>query len=139
MVTLTVFCGASSGNSPAFLAVAQQVGRAFAQANCTLVYGGGQLGLMGAVSEACLLAGGSIHGVIPSAFLKKTTSPPDDRLHAAAGGHTESFPIGERSLQTEVKSMHDRKKIMADLSDGFVALPGGFGTLEEVFEVSSSI
>ena len=117
MKRLCVFCGAAVGLKPIFLEQAQLVGRVLAQRGIGLVYGGGRVGLMGAVADAALAAGGSVVGVIPEAMC---TVELDHK------GLTE---------QHVVKSMHERKALMAQLSDGFIALPGGIGTLEEFFEV----
>lgn len=114
---ICVFCGSSKGTDPAHLAAAQEVGREFAQRGIALVYGGGNVGLMGALADAALAAGGHVIGVIPEALLAKE--------------------VGHRGLPDlrVVKTMHERKALMAELSDGFIALPGGFGTFEEFFEV----
>ena len=117
MDRLCVFCGSSSGHEPAYGALAAQLGRALAQRRIGLVYGGGRVGLMGALADAALAAGGEVIGVIPKALL--------DREH----GHR-----GLTQLRV-VDSMHERKALMVELADGFVALPGGIGTLEELFEV----
>ena len=111
-----VFCGSSAGTNPVYLAAATELGTALAQAGIELVYGGGHVGLMGAVADAVLAAGGTAIGVIPKA------------LAAREVAHT-----GLTKLHV-VESMHDRKALMAELSDGFVALPGGFGTFEEFCE-----
>lgn len=117
MNAITVFCGASAGNNVTHQELARDMGRIIAQRGLTLVYGGGRVGLMGIVADAALEAGGQVIGVIPK-FLA-------DREVA----HT-------RLSQTHfVSSMHERKALMADLSDGFVAMPGGFGTLDELCEV----
>jgi uncharacterized protein (TIGR00730 family) len=112
-----LFCGSSKGNQPAYLAAAQEIGRELAHRGIVLVYGGGNIGLMGALAEAALAAGGQVIGVIPEALLAKE--------------------VGHRGLPDlrVVKTMHERKALMAELSDGFIALPGGFGTFEEFFEV----
>jgi uncharacterized protein (TIGR00730 family) len=112
-----VFCGSSKGNQPAYLAAAQEIGRELAHRGIGLVYGGGNIGLMGALADAALAAGGHVIGVIPEALLAKE--------------------VGHRGLPDLriVKTMHERKALMAELSDGFIALPGGFGTFEEFFEV----
>ncbi len=112
-----VFCGSSRGNQTAYLAAAKEVGRVLAQHDIGLVYGGGNIGLMGALADAALAAGGHVIGVIPEALLAKE--------------------VGHRGLPDlrVVKTMHERKALMAELSDGFIALPGGFGTFEEFFEV----
>jgi uncharacterized protein (TIGR00730 family) len=112
-----VFCGSNPGHAPAYRSIAARLGRTLARRGITLVYGGGRVGLMGAVADAALEAGGDVIGVIPQALLDRE--------------------IGHRGL-TELRivgSMHERKASMAELADGFVALPGGIGTLEELFEV----
>jgi uncharacterized protein (TIGR00730 family) len=114
---LCVFCGACDGARPAYRQAADSVGRALAKYNITLVYGGGSLGLMGGVADGALASGGKVVGVITKL------------LH--------SREVAHRNL-TElrvVESMHDRKRMMADLSGGFIVLPGGFGTLDELFEI----
>ncbi len=116
MKSICIFCGARTGNDPAFGIVAEETGRAIAKAGLTLVYGGGRVGLMGITADAALAAGGKVIGIIPQFLADKE--------------------VEHRNL-TEVhivQSMHERKTMMADLSDGFVALPGGAGTLEEIFE-----
>jgi uncharacterized protein (TIGR00730 family) len=117
MHRLCVFCGSSPGHDPAYSALAAQFGRTLAQRRIGVVYGGGRVGLMGALADAALAAGGEVVGVIPQMLL--------DREH----GHR-----GLTQLRV-VDSMHARKALMAELADGFVALPGGIGTLEEIFEV----
>ena len=114
---LCVFCGSAPGNQPEYLAAAQQLGTALAKAGIGLVYGGAQVGLMGAVADAALAAGGEVIGVIPRHLVERE--------------------LAHEGLTTlhEVGSMHERKAMMADLSDGFIALPGGVGTFEELFEV----
>lgn len=114
---MCVFCGSSSGNDPAFVDAATRFGTAVAAAGTGLVYGGGTVGLMGVVADACLAAGGDVHGVIPTGLFSKEI------------GHT-----GLTELH-EVSSMHERKQLMYEMADGFVALPGGLGTLEELAEV----
>jgi uncharacterized protein (TIGR00730 family) len=114
---ICVFCGASSGNRPAYVAAAKRVGRELAERGIGLVYGGGNIGLMGTLADACLEAGGYVIGVIPQALVAKEVA--HKRL----------------SDLRIVASMHERKAMMAELSDAFVAMPGGFGTFEEWFEV----
>ncbi len=114
---IAVFCGSSEGHNPEFVQGAQRVGRLLADAGIGLVYGGSQRGVMGAVANGALKAGGEVIGVIPS-FLKTK--------EIAHEGLTEMI---------EVDTMHERKHCMNELSDGFVALPGGFGTMEELMEV----
>ncbi|PAU86569.1 TIGR00730 family Rossman fold protein [Pseudomonas sp. WN033] len=114
---ICVFCGSSSGNRPDYLEAANQLGTALAKAGIGLVYGGAQVGLMGEVANAALAAGGEVIGVIPKALVDR---------ELAHEGLTELKVVG---------SMHERKAMMAELSDGFIALPGGVGTFEELFEV----
>lgn len=116
MRRLCVFCGSRMGASPAFEAAAIATGRALAKRNIGLVYGGGSVGLMGKLADACLEAGGEAIGVIP------------DGLFAKEVAHT-----GLTRLE-RTDGMHPRKMRMAELSDGFLVLPGGVGTLEEMFE-----
>ncbi len=112
-----MFCGSRSGTEPAYEEAARATGRTLADRGITLVYGGGHVGLMGVVADAALGAGGEVVGVIPRALLER---------EIAHTGLTD---------QRVVDSMHERKALMSDLSEGFVALPGGTGTLEEFFEV----
>ena len=114
---LCVFCGARTGHRPVFAEVAAQLGRTLAERDIELVYGGGNIGLMGVVADACMAAGGRAIGVIPRALL--------------------DWEVGHHGLTRleVVDSMHTRKARMAELADGFIALPGGLGTLEELFEV----
>ncbi|MDR3614008.1 MAG: TIGR00730 family Rossman fold protein [Candidatus Obscuribacterales bacterium] len=114
---LCVFCGSSPGAKPEYVAAATAVGTYMAKKGIGLVYGGGRVGLMGAVADAALAAGGEVLGVIPQALFEKEIAHP---------GLTQLCVVG---------SMHERKAHMADLSDAFMALPGGFGTFEELFEV----
>ncbi|KJK09091.1 MULTISPECIES: TIGR00730 family Rossman fold protein [Pseudomonas] len=115
--SVCVFCGASAGVNPAYREAAIALGQTIAQRGLTLVYGGGAVGLMGIVADAAMAAGGEVIGIIPEA------------LKNAEVGHT-----GLTRLEV-VDGMHARKARMAELSDAFVALPGGLGTLEELFEV----
>jgi hypothetical protein len=117
MRAVGVFCGSSAGVDPAYTTAARQLGELLAQQNITLVYGGAQVGLMGSVADAALAAGGRVIGVIPRLLMKKEV------------GHT-----GLTDLRV-VQTMAERKEVMMDLSDAFVALPGGIGTLDELFEV----
>jgi uncharacterized protein (TIGR00730 family) len=113
---LCVFCGSSPGSDLSYVESAHALGRTMAEAAIGLVYGGASVGLMGAVADAALEAGGEVIGVIPRALVEK-----------------EIAHSGLADLRV-VTSMHERKALMAELSDGFVALPGGVGTLEELFE-----
>lgn len=117
MRAICVFCGSSSGQGDGYLAMARAVGGLIARRGLTLVYGGGSIGLMGAVADAALAEGGRVVGVIPRALWE--------------------MEVGHHGLSDlhVVDSMHDRKAMMADLSDGFLVLPGGIGTMEEFFEV----
>ena len=114
---LCIYCGSSHGHDPAYAAAANTLGRQMAALGIRLVYGGGHVGLMGVVADAVLDAGGQVTGVIPQALMDSE--------------------VGHRKV-TElliVQDMHERKAKMAELADGFIALPGGIGTLEELFEV----
>jgi uncharacterized protein (TIGR00730 family) len=117
MKSVAVYCGSSSGNQEIYTQQAQEMGRELAQRGLTLVYGGGCVGLMGTIADAVLAAGGQVIGVIPGFLADK---------ELAHTGCTELHIV---------ETMHQRKLLMADLADGFVAMPGGFGTLEELFEV----
>ncbi len=117
MRRICVFCGSSPGADPAFAAGAAALGRAIAAAGLGLVYGGASVGLMGIVADAALAAGGEVIGVLPEALRARELAHPGlTALHITP-------------------SMHARKALMADLADGFVALPGGIGTFEELFEI----
>ena len=119
MKTVCVFCGSRDGVRPSYRAMAKLMGSTLARRRLGLVYGGGRVGLMGALADAALAEGGEVIGVIPKALVEK---------EVAHTGLSKLYVVG---------SMHERKKLMADLSDGFVALPGGYGTLEEFLEVLS--
>jgi uncharacterized protein (TIGR00730 family) len=116
---ICIFCGSSIGRDPAYAKAAHQTGRLLAERGIALVYGGGGTGMMGAVADGCLEAGGQVVGVIPHALRTK------ELAHA---GVTEMIVV---------ESMHERKARMADLADAFVALPGGLGTLEEICEIAT--
>ena len=117
MKRICIFCGSSSGNRTEYTAAAHAMGHALAARKIGLVFGGGGVGLMGAVADACLAAGGDVTGVIPRGLATK------ELAHARL-----------TDLRV-VETMHDRKALMAELADAFIALPGGFGTFEEFFEV----
>jgi uncharacterized protein (TIGR00730 family) len=112
-----VYCGSSPGHDPAYRRAAREMGEELVARDLGLVFGGGSVGLMGTVADAVMDGGGEAVGVIPEALEAK---------EVAHGGLTELAVVG---------SMHERKQRMVELSDGFVALPGGLGTLEELFEV----
>jgi uncharacterized protein (TIGR00730 family) len=116
-VRLCVFCGSSAGRHPGFTNAAQLLATELARRDIEIVYGGGNVGLMGVVADAALAAGGRVTGVIPHGLVSRELAHPNlTAMHV-------------------VNSMHERKAMMAELSDGFLALPGGFGTLEEFCEV----
>lgn len=112
-----VFCGSASGSRPGYAGAARELGTRLAHRGIGLVYGGAAVGLMGTVADAALAAGGEVIGVIPGALVDREIAHP---------GLSELHVVG---------SMHERKALMAELSGAFVALPGGLGTLEELFEV----
>jgi hypothetical protein len=116
MRRICVFCGSSSGNRPEYRAAAEELGAELVRRKIGLVYGGGNVGLMGLIADAVLRADGEVQGVIPE--------------------HLMGREVGHKGLTKlhVVRSMHERKALMTDLSDAFVALPGGFGTLEEFCE-----
>jgi uncharacterized protein (TIGR00730 family) len=118
MRRICVFCGASPGRDPAHAAFARRVGAELARRGIGLVYGGGRVGLMGAVADGALEAGGEVDGVIPRHLVDRELAHPGVRLHV-------------------VGTLHERKARMAELADGFIALAGGLGTLEELAEVLS--
>jgi uncharacterized protein (TIGR00730 family) len=117
MNRLCVYCGSNFGSEPSYREAAQELARLLAARGIGIVYGGGDVGLMGAVADAAMAAGGAVTGVIPQALMDR---------EVGHRGLTELHVVG---------SMHERKMKMADLSDAFVALPGGIGTLEEIIEV----
>lgn len=114
--SIAIFCGSAIGTDSIFLDTAQKMGQTIAEQGKTLVYGGGRSGLMGVVADSALQAGGKVIGVIPNALVDRELAHPHlTELHV-------------------VKNMHERKTKMSELSDAFIALPGGAGTLEEIFE-----
>jgi len=117
MKSVTVFCGSSSGTDPIYRSQAAMLGATLAQQNIRVIYGGAKVGLMGSIADAALSEGGQVVGVIPR-FLRSK--------EIAHEGLTELIMV---------ESMHERKTKMHELSDGMIALPGGFGTLEELFEM----
>jgi uncharacterized protein (TIGR00730 family) len=117
MKRIAVFCGSNKGARPAYTEAATRLGELLARKNIELVYGGGMVGLMGAVADAALKNGGHVIGVIPQSLVIKEV-------------------VHERLPDLRVvKNMHERKALIAELSDGFIALPGGYGTMEEFCEV----
>ena len=117
MKSIAVYCGSSAGTNPLYVAQAQALGAAMVAHGLTLVYGGGRVGLMGTIADAVLAHGGKVIGVIPDFLADK-----------------ELAHLGCTELHV-VKSMHERKLLMADRADAFVAMPGGYGTMEELFEM----
>ena len=117
MKSVAVYCGSSAGTNPLYVAQAQALGAALVAQGLTLVYGGGRVGLMGAIADAVLAHGGQVVGIIPD-FL--------DAKELSHRGCTELHIV---------HSMHERKLLMAERADAFIAMPGGYGTLEELFEV----
>ncbi len=119
MQRICIFAGSNSGRNPIFREAAEELGREIVAHNLGIVYGGASVGLMGAIADAVLEAGGEVIGVIPRGlFTREIAHPRLQQLH-------------------EVGSMHERKALMADLADGFIALPGGFGTFDELFEITT--
>jgi len=117
VATICVFCGANAGGNGAFPAAAVELGRAIARGGHDLVYGGGRVGLMGILADAALVAGGRVTGFMPQALVDR-----------------EVAHLGLTELVV-TDSMHTRKAAMCDRSDGFIAMPGGYGTLDEVLEI----
>lgn len=117
MKSLCIYCGSASGNNPSYAQAARQLGKEMVDNNIALVYGGGKVGLMGVIADEVMRLGGEATGIIPKALMDREV------------GH-----LGLTRLHV-VKDMHERKAMMADLSDGFIAMPGGIGTLEELFEI----
>ncbi len=112
-----MFCGSSVGSNPAYIEGARKTGRLIAEKGMTLVYGGGNIGLMREVADSAIEGGARVIGVMPGSIVEKEIAHKEiTKLHI-------------------VDSMHERKALMAQLSDGFIALPGGFGTLDEMFEI----
>jgi uncharacterized protein (TIGR00730 family) len=118
-LSVAVYCGSRFGDRPAYADAARSLGRSIAEADGCVVYGGGRVGLMGTVADAALAAGGRVIGVIPQALMDREV------------GHA-----GLTELHV-VQTMHERKQLMAERAQAFVALPGGIGTLEEIYEVWS--
>lgn len=117
MKSICVFCGSNAGSDPIFSDYATKLGVFLAEKEISLIYGAGNVGLMGVVADACLDAGGEVVGVIPNFLMAKEV------------GHSGLTEL----IQTE--TMHERKQIMADRSEGFIAMPGGMGTMDEVCEI----
>jgi len=116
---ICVYCGSGSGRNPAYVAAARQLGQTLAEADIGLIYGGGSLGLMGEVAKSTLAAGGRVTGIIPDFLVQRERMLTD---------------VNELIVTA---NMHERKMTMFERSDGFIALPGGMGTLEELVEIST--
>lgn len=117
MKSICVYCGSNAGNDPRFVSIARRFGRAMAERGVQLIFGGVGLGLMGAVADGALSAGGKVIGIIPKPLLEMEIAHPHlAELHVVA-------------------DMHERKRMMAERADGFVVLPGGTGTMDEFFEI----
>jgi uncharacterized protein (TIGR00730 family) len=119
MKAIAVYCGSATPADQVYIEAARDAGRALAQRGITIVYGGGRLGLMGALADSALAAGGQVIGVIPQALIR------DEVAHT---GCTELRVVG---------NMHERKQAFTDLADGFIGLPGGVGTMDEMWEAVS--
>jgi uncharacterized protein (TIGR00730 family) len=117
MKTICVFCGSNRGGRAGYVTATRELAQALVRSGLSLVYGGGKVGLMGELANEVLRLGGEVTGVIPRSLMEREV------------GHT-----GLTGLRV-VETMHERKALMADLADGFIALPGGLGTFEEIFEV----
>ncbi len=116
MKRICVNCGSSPGYNPSYMEMAERLGNVLAKQNLELVYGGADVGLMGKLADTVLKGGASVIGVIPESFARKVSHPKLTELHI-------------------VGSMHERKSMMFELADGFIALPGGYGTIEEMSEL----
>ncbi|WP_252106799.1 MULTISPECIES: TIGR00730 family Rossman fold protein [unclassified Halomonas] len=117
MKSLCIYCGSNPGRQEAYSRAARDLARSLVSRNLTLVYGGASVGIMGLIADTVLQLGGQAVGVIPESLVRKEVAHPNlTELHVT-------------------QSMHERKTLMAELSDGFIAMPGGIGTLEEIFEV----
>ncbi len=117
MNSICIFCGSSFGTNPVFKSTAEHIGKTFAEKNIALVYGGGNVGLMGVVSNSVMQNGGKVIGVIPNFMTEKELA---------------DYSITELII---VETMHERKKKMSDAADAFIAIAGGIGTLDELFEI----
>ena len=117
MKSVCVFCGSNVGSDPAYITAAQELGRVLAEKEISLVYGAGNVGLMGVIADACLEKDGHVIGVIPHFLMAKE--------------------VGHNGVSELIKTdtMHERKQIMADRSDGFISMPGGMGTMDEMCEI----
>lgn len=142
--TICVFCGSSFGNSPDFSTSATKLGQLMASKNYGLVYGGGTTGLMGAIAKSIASNGVYVHGIIPDALVSKERVSAEDiekmneSIKNNVNNHKGETPLDDSYGKTTiVTDMHTRKKLMGQEADAFIALPGGFGTLEELFEITT--
>lgn len=148
---VAVFCGSRLGNDPRFVAAADRLGRLFGEAGVRLVYGGGRIGLMGRIADACLAAGGQVTGVIPRFLAEREVAhegvadmrmvaplrirTANGRPPSQTGGQGDSGAAEADEMELEINAMHIRKAWMAEEADAFVMLPGGLGTLDETIEI----
>lgn len=138
-----VFCGSSFGNDPIYEKTAFEMGQKLAAKKWGLVYGGGSTGVMGAIANGCATNNGYVHGIIPEALVSKERKDPDEvnkdikENQSNHNGETPLPDIKEYGKTTLVKDMHTRKRMMGEEVDAFIALPGGYGTFEELLEVTT--
>lgn len=141
---ICVFCGSSFGKSPDFATEATKLGQLMAEKQYGLVYGGGTTGLMGCIAKSVASNNGYVHGIIPDALVSKERVTSEDiekinsDIKSSVNNHKGETPLDDAYGKTTVVSdMHTRKKMMGQEADAFVAMPGGFGTLEELFEITT--
>lgn len=136
--TVCVFCGSHFGNNEIYGNVAKRLGELIAEKKWGLVYGGGSTGVMGAVATGCASSGGYVHGIIPEALIARERTDEEEVKDKLQGEHDGSTPLPDSEKYgktTLVKDMHTRKRMMGEEANAFIALPGGYGTFEELFEV----
>lgn len=136
--TVCVFCGSQFGNNEIYGNVAKRLGELIAEKKWGLVYGGGSTGVMGAVATGCASSGGYVHGIIPEALISRERTDDEDVKDKLQSEHDGSTPLPDSEKYgktTLVKDMHTRKRMMGEEANAFIALPGGYGTFEELFEV----
>lgn len=141
--TVCVFCGSSFGSDPIYAEIAFAFGKLLAEKNWGLVYGGGSTGVMGQIAKGCASNGGYVHGIIPEALISKERTDSEkvnEELKKSVENHKGESPLPdskEYGKTTMVKDMHTRKRMMGEESDAFIAMPGGYGTFEELLEVTT--
>ena len=142
--TICVFCGSSFGNSPEFSKGAEQLGKLMAKKNYGLVYGGGTTGLMGSIAKSIASENIYVHGIIPNALVSKERKSQveidliNNEIKENVDNHKGETPLDDSyGKSTIVSDMHTRKRMMGQEANAFIALPGGFGTLEELFEITT--